>query len=64
MMEKFRDGEVDRLQKIVSSGKVTGAELLVSDTVSKLKAKVALMESQGDVIKVLLRVAALRALQR
>lgn len=53
MMEKFRDGEVARLQKIVNSGKVIGAELLVSDTVEKLRAKVALCEAQRDGHKVL-----------
>lgn len=51
-MEKFRDGEVARLQKIVASGKVTGAELLKSDTIDKLQAKVALCEAQQTCLKV------------
>lgn len=52
MMEKFRDGEVARLQKIVHSGKVTGAEQLKSDIIEKLQAKVALCEAQQDSLKV------------
>ena len=52
MMERFREGEVTRLQQIVSSGKVTGAEQLVSDTVEKLRAKVVLCEAQRDSHKV------------
>eukprot|EP00892_Ulva_mutabilis_P001652 jgi/Ulvmu1/11488/UM077_0037.1 len=48
MMEKFRDTEVARLNKIVHSGKVVGAEMLISDVIEKLRAKVALCEAQRD----------------
>lgn len=59
MMEKFRDGEVARLHKIVNSGKVIGAELLINEMVEKLRAKVALCEAQRDGHKVSLPASSL-----
>lgn len=51
-MDKFRDGENARLQKCITSGKVVDAKLLTSEENNKLKAKIEVMQSQGDGTKV------------
>ena len=52
MFEKFREAEMRRLQDVVASGRVEGAEKLVSSAVNTLQAKLEHAELQRDTAKV------------
>jgi hypothetical protein len=52
MMEKFRNAQMQQLERAVQSGRVEGAEQLISDTIEKLKARIHLLECQRDAAKV------------
>jgi hypothetical protein len=55
MMEKFRDAQMQQLEKAVQSGSVEGAEQLICDTIEKLKARIHLLEAQRDGAKACFR---------
>jgi hypothetical protein len=55
MMDKLRDGEINRLKKDVKSGRIENAEQLVSAENNHLKAKCELLQAKVDSGKVLSR---------